>query len=52
VQTFRSMTWRRRYFHLFGTEMKLFKSEGVSAAASSGFESIPLLVSILEIHGI
>ncbi|WVR03560.1 hypothetical protein IAU60_000552 [Kwoniella sp. DSM 27419] len=28
VQTYRSMTWRRRHFHLFPTEMRLYKAEG------------------------
>ncbi|WWD22553.1 hypothetical protein CI109_107046 [Kwoniella shandongensis] len=28
VQTYKSMTWRRRYFHLLSTEMRLFKTEG------------------------
>ncbi|KAK4689593.1 hypothetical protein P7C73_g520, partial [Tremellales sp. Uapishka_1] len=27
VQTTKSMTWRRRYFHLFATEMKLYKAQ-------------------------
>ncbi|WVW81865.1 hypothetical protein I302_103863 [Kwoniella bestiolae CBS 10118] len=28
VQTYKSMTWRRRYFHLLPKEMQLYKTEG------------------------
>ncbi|OCF31234.1 hypothetical protein I316_07203 [Kwoniella heveanensis BCC8398] len=28
VQTYKSMTWRRRYFHLLPKEMQLYKAEG------------------------
>ncbi|WWC66776.1 uncharacterized protein I206_100681 [Kwoniella pini CBS 10737] len=28
VQTYKSMTWRRRYFHLLAKEMQLYKAEG------------------------
>ncbi|WVF65964.1 hypothetical protein IAT40_000702 [Kwoniella sp. CBS 6097] len=28
VQTYKSMTWRRRYFHLLSKEMQLYKAEG------------------------
>lgn len=27
VQTETTLTWRRRYFHLMGTEMQLFKND-------------------------
>jgi hypothetical protein len=43
VQTMQSLTWRRRYFHLVGPELRMYRSE---RDANSADTAAPPLVSV------